>query len=581
MSVGRIRIAVHAPIRYRGTRELTTSRVLRAASAFICGLSFIGSAAHGTRPNPDSSATRLVILVSVDQFSADLFNANRQRFRHGFKRLSTGALYSNAYFAHGVTETCAGHAVLVTGRDPRDNGIVSNNWFDPATGSQRYCTDDGQGVAALETRPKGVGPGLLAVDTVGDWLRKSQPTAKIFSVAGKDRAAIMMAGRSADGAFWLNGSNLFDTWDSNQAAAQSRLEPLMKLNSEIGRKLPALKSPWTYADPKCRRLEREFVLPHGGKLKAALPPAAPSPVPGFPISAKEEIPGWAFDELTLDAAYALVRSGDLGQDAVPDFLAIGLSGTDIVGHAYGPSGPEMCDHLFRLDRALGRFFDQIDKLHLNYAVVLTADHGGGDMMVQLAQEGFPEAKHLDANDFIKALNMKIVAKAALDWAPLRPSGFDITQLVIVGSDGKPLADRAFAARIARMAADEAIASPDVVGAWTRGDLETHRVDARLYPALLTLEDRMALSQYPARGSDVILALRPLLAGAPALPGRYMMGHSGPSDYDRRVPIMIWRPGSEGREIAMIVPMTSVTPTLLNMLGISGDLGLPGNSLEGR
>lgn len=549
----------------------------------LLSLSLVASQAAGAKPggDGDDDQARLVILISVDQFSADLFTANRHRFRHGFARLSAGTVYSNAYFGHGLTETCAGHALLVTGRDPRDNGIVSNNWFDPDKNRQQYCTEDGKGQAATEVRTRGVGPGLLAADTVGDWLKRARPAAKVFAVAGKDRSAIMMAGHAADAAYWLNGSGTFDTWGPDQKAARSRLKWLDAFNAKLPAKLAVLKRPWTYADGQCRLREAKFILPDGQELQATLPPQAPLAMPGFPQSGKDELPGWATDELTLDAAYALILSAQLGADSSPDFLAIGLSGTDIIGHAYGTAGPEMCDHLYRLDRALGRFLSQLDALKMTYTIMLTADHGGSDMAVRLEQDGYRDAKHLDAASLLKEINAKVMAKAAIDWAPLRPSGFDITQLILTAKDGSPLKDQPFAGQIARYAADEARSRPEVLGAWTRSELETHRVDQRLYPALLSLQDRMALSQYPGRGSDVVLALRPLLSALPPLPGRFMMGHGGPSDHDRRVPIMIWHKGDKPRERVVNVQMINVAPTLASMLGIRSDPTVSGYSLEGR
>ena len=52
-----------------------------------------------------------------------------------------------------------------------------------------------------------------------------------------------------------------------------------------------------------------------------------------------------------------------------------LSATDYVGHRFGTEGLEMCLQLHELDQALGHFFADLDSRGLDYAVVLTADHG--------------------------------------------------------------------------------------------------------------------------------------------------------------------------------------------------------------
>ena len=72
-----------------------------------------------TQGNPD-----LVVLIAVDQFSAGLFDQWRGRFKSGLKRLmDEGIVYSSAYQSHGLTETCAGHSTMLTGKHPRGTGI--------------------------------------------------------------------------------------------------------------------------------------------------------------------------------------------------------------------------------------------------------------------------------------------------------------------------------------------------------------------------------------------------------------------------------------------------------------------------
>ena len=47
--------------------------------------------------------------------------------------------------------------------------------------------------------------------------------------------------------------------------------------------------------------------------------------------------------------------------------------------ASAPQGAEMCIQLLALDRVLGDFFQALDRERIDYAVVLTADHGGLDL----------------------------------------------------------------------------------------------------------------------------------------------------------------------------------------------------------
>src|SRR5215471_15692667 len=98
--------------------------------------------AASTLPAHAQSKPDLVVLIAIDQFSAALFNQWRGRFRSGLKRLTDeGIVYSSAYQSHGLTETCAGHSTMLTGKHPRGTGIVANEWFDTKAGDQVYCVE--------------------------------------------------------------------------------------------------------------------------------------------------------------------------------------------------------------------------------------------------------------------------------------------------------------------------------------------------------------------------------------------------------------------------------------------------------
>jgi Uncharacterized proteins of the AP superfamily len=86
---------------------------------------------------------------------------------------------------------------------------------------------------------------------------------------------------------------------------------------------------------------------------------------------------------------ALVRELGLGRGPSTDLLAVGLAATDYVGHSYGTEGQEMCLQLLSLDRDLGDFFARLDSWGVDYAVALTADHGGLDIPERCGCTGSP------------------------------------------------------------------------------------------------------------------------------------------------------------------------------------------------
>ncbi|MEO7383976.1 MAG: alkaline phosphatase family protein, partial [Novosphingobium sp.] len=100
----------------------------------ILGLALaLPAAAKDSAPTPvPAPPPRLIVALSIDQFSADLFAQYRAHYTGGLARLQQGAVFPSAFQSHAATETCPGHSTLLTGVHPARSGIISNNWFDLA-----------------------------------------------------------------------------------------------------------------------------------------------------------------------------------------------------------------------------------------------------------------------------------------------------------------------------------------------------------------------------------------------------------------------------------------------------------------
>src|SRR5690606_9517711 len=96
---------------------------LRRWSGALAGLSVLAAASLACAAEPKPSP-RLVVVISVDQLSTNLFNEWRPRFQGGLKTLSReGLVYANGWQSHSGTETCPGHSTLLTGKHPSKTGI--------------------------------------------------------------------------------------------------------------------------------------------------------------------------------------------------------------------------------------------------------------------------------------------------------------------------------------------------------------------------------------------------------------------------------------------------------------------------
>ena len=154
---------------------------------------------------------KLIVAISVDQFSADLFSEYRQYYSGGLKRLTQGVVFPKGYQSHAATETCPGHSTILTGSRPSRTGIIANTWFDLSTAREDkavYCAED-------ESQPGSnsgnyvASPVHLKVPTLGGRMKIANPATRVVSVAGKDRAAIMMGGPTADQTWWIGGAQGF------------------------------------------------------------------------------------------------------------------------------------------------------------------------------------------------------------------------------------------------------------------------------------------------------------------------------------------------------------------------------------
>src|SRR5437764_1181468 len=151
---------------------------------------------------------RLLVVISVDQFSADLFDEYRPQFSGGLARLASGAAFHNGYQSHAATETCPGHSTILTGDHPARTGIIANVWIDQAV--QRadkavYCAEDERAPGSSSVNYK-VSPDHLLVPTLGELMKARWPGSRNIAVSGKDRAAVMMTGHKADQRWDWTGS---------------------------------------------------------------------------------------------------------------------------------------------------------------------------------------------------------------------------------------------------------------------------------------------------------------------------------------------------------------------------------------
>jgi len=87
------------------------------------------------------------------------------------------------------------------------------------------------------------------------------------------------------------------------------------------------------------------------------------------------------------------------------------------------------------------------------------------------------------------------------------------------------------------------------------------------PVNWTPIQRARASYYPGRSGDFLLVLKPEITPIPEPAGPYVATHGSVWDYDRRVPILFWRPGVAGMAVEAAADTTDIMPTLAATIGL--------------
>ena len=536
-------------------------RLSPACLALAAALSMAAPAAAQSTP-PQANPPKLIVAISVDQFSADLFAQYRQHFTGGLGRLLTGAVFPSAFQSHAATETCPGHSTLLTGVRPNRSGIIANSWYNPeiARADKRiYCAEDESDPASTSSNPV-VSARHLRVPTLGDRLKAADPASRNVAVSAKDRAVMMMGGHDIDQAYWWK-SGAFVTLKDRALAPSAVAE-----NALVARTIKAGARAFT-PPAWCAPRDRAVVAGKTGNVSfgtgrfalAADKPAA------FVASPR-------MDAATLDLATRLVAEMQLGGQSATDVLSVSLSATDYIGHSVGNQGVDMCIQMAELDRNLGAFFARLDARKVDYAVVLSADHGGLDVPERLEEQALPAAARvdpaLDAGELAKAVTAKtgITSVGRLIFAD-GPFG-DYTIARTISSEQRAQVSAALVALLKL--------HPQVAAVFTAQELAEAPIPSG-GPQDWSLKDRARASFVAQRSGDVVMLLDRAIVPIPAAAAGYLATHGSAWDYDRRVPLLFWRRGMAGFEQPAPVETVDIAPTLAAMLG----LAVPEGAFDGR
>ena len=495
-----------------------------------------GAALQQAVPHGAADRASLVVLIAIDQFSADYLTRFGAQMNGGIARLmQSGAWFTNAHHDHAITETAPGHATLLAGRFPRSTGIMMNS----------IGVEDDAAPLIAGGYGTGASPRRFQGTTLADWMRSADSKTRTLSVSMKDRAAILPNGKAPSDVYWYSPDGRFVT---STYYRKSLPDWVTAFNSKPVA-APYAGKPWTlllpdsaYHEPDSVAIEssgKQFTFPH--------------PLPDDTFDAANLVRGTPFiDDIVASFALTGVSAMQLGGSTTrTDLLTISLSATDVIGHRFGPDSREIHDQVLRVDRVVGRFLDSLYKLRDSSAitVVLTADHGVGRIPELAAQTIEPGARRVSLESLMPAMRAKLrswgvdtnafvmdQAIVLLDRAALKKKNVEPDSVLdFFAAQAKAQPGVARVDRFKKLLADTA--SDPIARRW-----------AHQFPATVNVEMLITLTPYSTWGGNVA-------------------SHGTPYDYDSHVPIIFSGYGATRGKFDGFVRTVDIAPTLAAIIGV--------------
>lgn len=490
---------------------------------------------EGPRPTPRPRPA-VILFVAIDQFRYDYLPRFAEEYRGGLRTLlDRGAIFVNAHLEHYPTVTAVGHATMMSGSTPATSGIIGNDWYDRETASRVTSVSD-TGARLLGAEGEGASPHRLLVSTVGDELKRSgSAESKVFGISLKDRSAILLPGRMADGAFWYdNATGVFVSSDY------------------YFEELPA----WVRAFNDSRHVEQ-----FAGRTWAegsTLPTEAGAPL-------NEAVYDSPFGNDLLEwFAEDLIREEKLGQRGVTDVLTVSFSSDDAVGHTFGPDSPEVHAVSLAVDATLGRLFAALDTAvgMDRVLVVLTADHAVSPVPEVLEAQRMPGGRV--QGDFFEAARWALEERFGPgDWIEATAGTSPYLNYALM-SDKR--VDRAEAERVVAAAMRD---HPNVARVFTRQQILEGR------PAYDVFDSRVLRSFNARRSGDLEILLDPYWMRRP----RSGTTHGSPYNYDSHIPLVFMGAGIRAGRYYATVALNDAAPTLAALLDVEIPAGSVGRILD--
>jgi predicted AlkP superfamily pyrophosphatase or phosphodiesterase len=496
---------------------------------------------------PEPRRPRLVVLLVVDQLASWTLAKYLPHMPEDgfFRRAVEGGAVFHVDYPYAATFTAAGHTSIATGATPSVHGVSANEtWRD---GREVGAFDDREH-PILGADGENASPSVIRVPTIADALHEqTNGAAVIVALSFKARAAIPLAGSHPDAAlFYEKGARGFTT-----SSAYGDAVPPWAASWLAGNPIDAHFGEWTPLDAALyERLLGPDEAPGEANYRGfgTTFPHAPSRSTD-PYATVRATPG--SNDYVLELGAHAVETLGMGDDDVPDLLAISLSAIDYIGHFFGPDSWEYLDALRRADRSLGAFYDRL-AARTDVAFVLTADHGVAPL---------PERETLTHGRLDRHVVKDTAERAAIALGPGPWIDAYLPPYLYLSQNGRERRAEVVPLVVGALARTEGVAGAFDVATAEQLRAASHRV-ARSVGLSIPPDPPGEIMVYPEEG---------IIVGETETRG-FGTTHGAPWAYDQRVPCIGLGASVRPRVALEPADQRRVAPTIAVLLGIDPPSG---------
>ncbi len=344
-----------------------------------------------------SQKPKLVVGITVSGMRYDYLSVYWDKFGNdGFRKMaSTGANCKNARYNYLITEPSVGYATIATGAKPSSHGIVSDYWYERLSNQVIFNLDDSKQTTIEGTFDAGpYSPSALHSRTISDELRViSRFKSKSIGISMDPQAAVLMAGHTANGAYWMDPATA--SWITSSYYVDSLPQWVREFNGKKYQDI-YLDRIW---EPLLPIAEYGESMLDNNPYETGFNGQITFPYELSRISARDRTERdysvlmstpWG-NTYTKDLAIAAIVNEELGQRGVSDMIHIGFNATKYLADKYSTWSLEIQDTYLRLDQDIAHLLGFLDdQLGLeNVVVYLTAENAVADDPRYLEESRIP------------------------------------------------------------------------------------------------------------------------------------------------------------------------------------------------